>query len=62
MPTTWLLFSMCVTAFAGLGLLYYYRTKPRQMVIAKRLNGTTELKTASKVVTLTKESAAADSN
>lgn len=62
MPTTWLLFSMCVTAFAGLGLLYYYRSKPRQMVIAKRLNGTTELKTASKVVTLTKESAAADSN
>lgn len=59
---TWSLLLMCSAAFAGLGGLYYYRRRPRTMVIAKTINGTTELKTASKIVTLTKESAAADSN
>jgi hypothetical protein len=32
------------------------------MVIAKRINGATDLKTTSKVVTLTQESAVADKN
>ena len=45
--------------FAGFGLLYY--GKPRHtMTIAKSMNGTTELKTTSKVVTLTQETATAD--
>jgi hypothetical protein len=55
---------LLVLSFTGLGLLYYYRRPRRHMVIAKRINGATELKTASKVVTLTqeKEPAAVDQN
>ncbi len=59
MGTTWLLLTMLVLAFTGLGFLYYGRPR-RTMVIAKRVNGTTELKSTSKVVTLTQESVAAD--
>ena len=57
---TYLLFLMLVVAFSGFGLLYYLRRPRRTMVIARRLNGTTELKTTTKVVTLTQETAAAD--
>jgi UDP-GlcNAc:undecaprenyl-phosphate GlcNAc-1-phosphate transferase len=62
MGCTYLLFTMLLMAFAGLGYLYYTRRPSRTMVIAKRVNGTTELKTASKVVTLTKEASVADKN
>ena len=50
----YLLLIMLSISFAGLGMLYYSRPR-RKMVIAKRSDGATELKTASKVVTLTKE-------
>jgi UDP-GlcNAc:undecaprenyl-phosphate/decaprenyl-phosphate GlcNAc-1-phosphate transferase len=58
---TYLLLIMLVLAFSGLGVLYYYKPR-RPMVIAKRMNGATELKTTSKVVTLTQEASIADKN
>jgi UDP-GlcNAc:undecaprenyl-phosphate GlcNAc-1-phosphate transferase len=51
---TLLLLIMLTLSFIGLGLLYYRRPL-RTMVIAKRVDGATELKTPSKVVTLTPE-------
>lgn len=58
--STYLLLSMSVMAFAGLGILYYYR-KPRvRMVVAsnRRMAVPENVKMASsKVVTLTKEAA-----
>jgi UDP-GlcNAc:undecaprenyl-phosphate/decaprenyl-phosphate GlcNAc-1-phosphate transferase len=59
--TTYLLLIMLTLAFAGLGILYYGKSR-RTIVIAKRVNGTTELKTTTKVVTLTTEAQAADQN
>lgn len=60
---TYLLLMMLALSFTGLGLLYYNRKPRRTMVIAKSLNGTTELKTTSKVVTLTQEATSlADKN
>lgn len=59
MGSTYLLLTMLALAFTGFGMLYYRRPK-RTMVIAKRMDGATELKTASKVVTLTQEAATAD--
>ena len=59
--STLLLSIMLVIAFSGLGFLYYYR-RHRNMVIAKNINGATELKSSSKVVTLTKEAQAAQKN
>ncbi|MBC7874084.1 MAG: undecaprenyl/decaprenyl-phosphate alpha-N-acetylglucosaminyl 1-phosphate transferase [Ferruginibacter sp.] len=59
--TTLLLTIMLTLAFSGLGLLYYYRRR-RFMVISRRLDGATELKTTSKVVTLTKEAQVAEKN
>jgi UDP-GlcNAc:undecaprenyl-phosphate/decaprenyl-phosphate GlcNAc-1-phosphate transferase len=59
--TTYLLMIMLSLAFTGLGLLYSGRPR-RTMVIAKRIDGATELKTSSKVVTLTKEAQTADQN
>jgi UDP-N-acetylmuramyl pentapeptide phosphotransferase/UDP-N-acetylglucosamine-1-phosphate transferase len=55
----YLLLIMLSLSFSGLGVLYYARPR-RKMVIAKRSDGSTELKTSSKVVTLTKETPAAD--
>ena len=43
-------------------ILYYRRPRRTTMIIAKRMNGATELKTTSKVVTLTQETATADHN
>ena len=62
--STYLLLIMLSLAFTGFGFVFYYRKpqKKRTMVIAKHINGTTELKTASKVVTLTQEAATADQN
>jgi NADH:ubiquinone oxidoreductase subunit 2 (subunit N) len=57
----YLLLIMLVLSFSGLGMLYYARPR-RKMVIAKRSDGATELKTASKIVTLTKETTKADQN
>ena len=59
--STLLLAIMLVIAFSGLAFLYYYRRR-RTMVIAKNINGATELKSSSKVVTLTKEAQAAQKN
>lgn len=59
---TYLLLMMLTLSFTGFGLLYYRRPRRTAITISKRMNGTTELKTASKVVTLTKETAAADHN
>ena len=56
---TYLLMIMLVLSFVGIGLLYYRRSS-RIMVVSKHLNGATELKTPSKVVTLKQETAAAD--
>ena len=57
--STYLLLIMLALSFAGFGLFYYGKPR-RTMTIAKRMNGTTELKTTSKVVTLTQETATAD--
>lgn len=57
----YLLISLLAVAFTGLGVLYKSRNR-RTMVIAKRTDGRTELKTTSKVVKLTKESKTADLN
>lgn len=57
----YLLLIMLSISFTGLGILYYARPR-RKMVIAKRSDGATELKTASKIVTLTKEASKADQN
>jgi UDP-GlcNAc:undecaprenyl-phosphate/decaprenyl-phosphate GlcNAc-1-phosphate transferase len=58
MGTTWLMLTMVAIAFSGLGLLYYSKPK-RRMVVAKSINGKAELKSATKVVTLAKETATA---
>jgi UDP-N-acetylmuramyl pentapeptide phosphotransferase/UDP-N-acetylglucosamine-1-phosphate transferase len=50
----YLLLIMLSLAFAGLGLLYYDKSR-RRMVVAKGLNGDIELKETTKVVILTKE-------
>ena len=57
----YLMLSLLLLSFGGLGLLYKGRTR-RTMVIAKRNDGTAELKTTSKVVSLKQESKAADLN
>lgn len=59
--STYVLLIMLTLSFTGFGLLYYRKPR-RTMTIAKRMNGTTELKTTSKVVTLTQEAATADQN
>jgi len=56
---TYLIPLMLILAFSGIGILYYRKPR-RTMVIAKRMNGATELKTPSKVVALTTETATAD--
>lgn len=57
----YLLLIMLSISFTGLGILYYARPR-RKMVIAKRSDGATELKTASKIVTLTTETSKTDQN
>ena len=59
---SYLLLTILVLSFIGVGILYYYRRRRPAMVIAKSINGATELKTTSKVVTLTQETAVADQN
>lgn len=50
----YLLLIMLTLAFAGLGMLYYAKTKKR-MVVAKDKDGTIELKTSTKVLPISKE-------
>lgn len=57
--STYMLLIMLGIAAAGFGFLYYGKPR-RTMFIAGRRNGATELKTTSKVVTLTQEVATAD--
>ena len=59
--STYVLLIMLSLSFAGFGFLYYRRPR-HTMTIAKRMNRATELKTTSKVVTLTQETATADHN
>jgi UDP-GlcNAc:undecaprenyl-phosphate/decaprenyl-phosphate GlcNAc-1-phosphate transferase len=56
----YLIMIMLILSFSGLGMLYYRKSR-RKMVIAKTVDGITELKTVSRVVTLSKE-APADQN
>ena len=58
--SNYLILIMLVLSFSGLGVLYYRKSR-RKMVIAKTVDGITELKTVSRVVTLSKE-APADKN
>lgn len=58
--STSLLLIMLGISFTGFALLYYRRQPRRTMVIAKRIDGVTEFKTTSKVVTLSPEHATAD--
>jgi UDP-GlcNAc:undecaprenyl-phosphate GlcNAc-1-phosphate transferase len=62
MGVTWVILSMVSIAFSGLGILYYSKPRRRLVVakLAKTINGSAELKTQSKVVTLTKEAATAE--
>ncbi len=55
MGTTLLLGIMLALAFTGIGMLYYYRKTHTRMVIARKKDGTTQLTTSSRVVTLTQE-------
>ncbi len=57
----YLLLIMLAISLAGVWLLYYRKSR-RTMVVAKSAGKTTELKTASKIVTLTHEAHAADRN
>lgn len=57
--STYLISTMLALSFAGFGVLYYRRPR-RTLVIAKSINGSVELKSPSKVVTLTQEAATAD--
>jgi UDP-GlcNAc:undecaprenyl-phosphate GlcNAc-1-phosphate transferase len=58
--STYVLLMMLSLAFTGFAFLYYRR--PKRTMIVKRIDGATELKTTSKVVTLTQEAATADNS
>jgi UDP-GlcNAc:undecaprenyl-phosphate/decaprenyl-phosphate GlcNAc-1-phosphate transferase len=58
----YLLLIILSLSFSGLGLLYYRQKPAGKMVIARRKDGSTALKTSTKIVTLTKESSHADQN
>ncbi|HNR18098.1 MAG TPA: MraY family glycosyltransferase [Chitinophagaceae bacterium] len=59
MGPNYLLLTMLTLAFSGLAFLYYYKRPKRTILIAKRGEGVAQLKTSSKVVTLTKEAQSA---
>lgn len=62
MGPNYLLSLILAISFTGLGILFYRNKSSHKMVIFKRKDGATELKTPSKVVTLTKETPAAGNN
>jgi UDP-GlcNAc:undecaprenyl-phosphate GlcNAc-1-phosphate transferase len=60
--STLLLTTMISMAFIGIAFLYYYRRPRRTMIITKSATGKAELKTTSKILTLTKEVQTAEQN
>ncbi len=60
--SNYLLLIILVLAFSGLGFLYYKNSRYRRLVVAKDLNGKAKLKPASKLVTLSKETAVVENN
>lgn len=62
--STYLLLLMCAIGFAAIGLLYYSSQRRKQLVVTRRsMKGElTEVKSTSKVVTLTQEASTADLN
>lgn len=62
MGPNYLLSLILAISFTGLGILFYRNKSSHKMVIFKRKDGATELKTPSKVVKLTKETPAAGNN
>lgn len=54
----YLLALLLLLSFSGVGALYFSRKSRKRMVISRSSNGATELKSATKVVTLTKEGVA----
>jgi len=57
----YLMLIMLAISFSGIGVLYYRKSRRTSMVVAKQ-DGSTRLKTASKVVTLTQEAQLAEKN
>src|SRR5205085_11274382 len=57
----YLMLIMLAISFSGIGVLYYRKSRRGSMVVAKQ-DGSTRLKTASKVVTLTQEAQLAEKN
>jgi len=60
--STLLLTTMISLAFIGIAFLYYYRRPRRTMIITKSATGKAELKTTTKILTLTKEVQTAEQN
>jgi len=60
--STLLLTTMISMAFIGIAFLYYYRRPRRTMIITKSATGKAELKTTTKILTLTKEVQTAEQN
>lgn len=60
--STYLLMIMTAIAFSGIGLLYYTTPRRRNVLVARRMSELKEVKTTSKVVTLTQEAITADRN
>jgi UDP-GlcNAc:undecaprenyl-phosphate/decaprenyl-phosphate GlcNAc-1-phosphate transferase len=58
----YLMLTMLVLAFSGLGILYYGKSRRRRLVVAKEDSGASRLKTAPKIVTLTQEAQVAQKN
>jgi len=53
---------MIILAFSGIAFLYYYHRPRRTLIITKSITGKAELKATTKVLTLTKETKAAEQN
>lgn len=58
----YLLFSILVLAFSGLGLLYYKNARARRLVVTSDLEGKVVLKKASRVRSVQKETALSEKN
>ena len=60
--STYLLLILTTLAFAGIGLLYYTTPQRKRLLVARPVSELKEVKTTSKVVTLTQEASTADLN
>ncbi|MFZ9386310.1 MAG: MraY family glycosyltransferase [Chitinophagaceae bacterium] len=58
----YLLLTILILAFSGLGFLYYKNSRARRLVVTRDADGQAKLKPASRIITLPKESSAAESN